>query len=484
MRGSIAFALLLWVGACVGAPANDAPLASTRSAVSFSGYDLSPSSDVRLEVASQKSGPFVQFATTKTSEQAVTLQDGTKLYAWKTSSVVPQWRPACGGSETYVRARSQSGYYLFTYEGEGPGGEPSGVACVLQKLSDGESTFSALASCASADSPVIRLTAPNGGLPTTHVGDVTVTTQAQADAYACIQQITGSLTIGQSSELSIALPALQQVSGDLTLAWVRDPLGTNFLPQVRSIDLSALHSVGGDLVGTYHGVAADYISFDMRLEALTTVGGDISLELLNTTNGDLQGFDSMLSHGGAITVLGGSGDAAWYSLFPNLDHVTGDVHVRTGHSTYGIMRKLTGVAGDLWIEGALLHTEGVTGSFPLLQTVTGDLSLTDIGTAGGNPIMKVLASVGGALSISDSGVNLSTLALGAPAGVQLHGLALQDNTSLATWSNASWHVVGSGAISIVGNPSLPACAAEDFVEAQQSAGWTGTPTLSGNPICP
>jgi hypothetical protein len=45
-------------------------------------------------------------------------------------------------------------------------------------------------------------------------------------------------------------------------------------------------------------------------------------------------------------------------------------------------------------------------------------------------------------------------------------------------------VVGSGAISIIDNASLPACAAEDFIATQQAAGWTGTPTLSGNPVCP
>jgi hypothetical protein len=484
MRSFLALALLLAGAACVAAPANHTPLATKRTAVSFSGYDLSPSSQVRLEVALQKGGPFVQFATTKTSAQGVTLQDGTKLYSWKVSSVVPSWKSICGGSEAYVRARSQGGYNLFTYEGEGDGGEPSGVACVLQKLSDGEGTIAAMSSCASPDSPVIRLTAPAGGLPTTHNGDVLVSMQAQADLYACIEQINGSLTIAQSSELSIAMPNLQQVTGDLSLAWVRDPAVSNFLPQVRNIDLSALHTVGGSLVGTYHGVAADYITFDMRLEALTTVGGDIALELLNTSNGDLQGFDSMLAHTGDLSVLGGTGDAAWYSLFPNLDSVTGDVHVRTGHSTYGILRKLTSVTGDLWIEGSLLHTEGLTGSFPLLETVTGDLTFTDLGTTGGGSIVKALASVGGELSISDSGVLLASLALGDPTGIELHALELSNNTSLATWSNANWHVVGSGAIAVIDNASLPACAAEDFVATQQGAGWTGTPTLAGNPVCP
>lgn len=484
MRFRIAVLMALTSAACVSAPADDTPLATTRSVVSFSGYDLSPSSAVELEVAPQKSGPFVQFATAQTSAQAITLQDGTKLYPWRVSSAVPSWKPICGGSEAYVRARSQSGYFLLTYEGEGEGGAPSGVACVLDKLADGEPTLASMVSCASPDAPVIRLTAPSGGLPTTHSGDVTVSTQAEADLYACIEQIDGSLTIAESGELSIAMPALQQVTGDLSLAWVRDPAVSSFLPQVRSIDLSALHTVGGSVVGTYHGIAADYISFDMRLEALTSVGGDISLELLNTSNGDLQGFDSMLAHTGNITVLGGTGDAAWYGLFPSLESVTGDVHVRTGHSTYGIMGELTSITGDLWVEGSLLQTGGGSGSFPLLQTVTGDLTFTDLGTAGAGAIVQALTSVGGVLSISDTGAFLESLTLGAAAGVALHGLTLANNANLATWDNTNWHVVGSGAISIVDNPSLPACAAEDFVAAQQAAGWTGTPALAGNPACP
>lgn len=109
----------------------------------------------------------------------------------------------------------------------------------------------------------------------------------------------------------------------------------------------------------------------------------------------------------------------------------------------------------------MLHTEGVTGSFPLLETVSGDLTFTDLGTTGGGSIVEALTSVGGELAIRDSGAFLEELALGAPAGVEVHALALSDNTSLDAWSNANWHVMGSGAISIVNNPSLPACAAED-----------------------
>jgi hypothetical protein len=222
----------------------------------------------------------------------------------------------------------------------------------------------------------------------------------------------------------------------------------------------------------------------MRLEALTSVGGDIALELVNTSNGDLQGFDSLLTHAGEISVLGGSGDAAWYGLFPNLDSVTGDLHVRTGHSTYGVMRKLTSVGGDLWIEGSLLHTEGLTGSFPLLQSVAGDLSFTGLEVTGGGTVAQALDEVGGQLSIADGGVGLATLSFGAAGGVNLHGLALTSNPGLATWNNANWHVLGSGPITITNNGSLAACAAENFVATQQGSGWTGSATLAGNPACP
>lgn len=477
----LAAVFLLFVAACVGAPADDTQVANTSTAISFSGYDLTPATSVKLEYALTKSGPFVQFASTTTSTQAVTFQDGTKLYSWKVSGVVPNWKPICDGSETFVRARSQGGYSLLTYEG----GTPSGVSCVAQKLSDGEPTIASMLSCASPDSPVIRLTTTAGALPKVHRGNVLVNTQAQADVYACVEQLNGSLTIGgASNELSIALPKLATVSGDLNLTWLRDPLVSPFLPTVRNINLSALVSVGGNLVGTYQGIAADYISFDMRLETLTSVGGNIALELLNTSNGDLQGFDGMIAHAGNISVLGGSGDAAWYSLFPNLDSAAGDVHVRTGHSTYGIMRKLTSVGGDLWIEGSLLHTEGATSSFPLLASVAGDLSFTGLETTGGGSIVQVLNNVGGQLAIADGGVGLATLSLGAATGVNMHALALTHNASLATWNNANWHVLGSGAISITSHGSLPACAAENFVTTQQRSGWTGSATLAGNPACP
>jgi hypothetical protein len=484
-RWWVALGLLLSVAGCVGAPADDTPIASTSTLVSFSGYDLTPSSSVRLEYALQRSGPFVQFASTTTSAQAVTLQDGTKLYAWKVSAAVPNWKAICDGSESFVRARSQGGYFLISYEGAGPGGTPSGVSCVVQKLSDGEPTLASMLACASPESPVIRLTTAAGGLPKVHRGDVVVNTQTEADVYACVEQLTGSLTIGgSSSELSIALPKLQTVSGDLNLTWLRDPLVSPFLPTVRSINLSALESVGGNLVGTYQGIAADYITFDMGLEALSSVAGDIALELLNTSNGDLQGFDSMTAHAGDISVLGGSGDAAWYSLFPNLDSVAGDVHVRTGHSTYGVMRKLTSVGGDLWIEGSLLHTEGASGSFPLLQSVAGDLSFTGMEVTGAGAVVQALSDVGGQLSITDGGVGLATLSLGAGTGVDMHALALGNNPNLAAWNNGNWHVLGSGAIAISDNGSLPACAAENFVTTQQASGWTGSATLTGNPSCP
>jgi hypothetical protein len=484
-RRAIALAWLLSVAGCVGAPADDTPTASTSTSISFSGYDLTPSTSVKLDYALSKSGPFVQFASTTTSAQPITFQDGTKLYSWKVSAVVPSWKSICDGSETFVRARSQGGYSLLSYEGTGAGGTPSGVSCVVQKLSDGEPTLASMIACASPDSPVIRLTTSAGALPKIHNGNVLVNTQAQADVYACIEQLNGSLTIGgASNELSIAMPKLQTVSGDLSLTWLRDPLVSRFLPAVRNINLPALTSVGGNLVGTYQGLANDYIAFDMGLESLTSVGGNIALELVNVSNGDLQGFDSLLAHAGDISVLGGTGDAAWYSLFPNLDSVTGDVHVRTGNSTYGIMRKLTSIGGDLWIESSLLHTEGVSGSFPLLQSVAGAVSLTGAETTGGGTVLQALNSVGGQLSIVSGGADLTALTLGAPAGVNLHALELTNNGHLATWNNANWHVLGTGAIAIVDNGSLPHCAAENFVATQQGSGWTGSATLSGNPSCP
>lgn len=468
---------------CMSAPSNEGHLANTSVSVPFSGYALSPSSEVRLEVSLARGGPFVPFAVATSSASAITLADGTKLYPWKVKSAIPSWKSTCTGKETFIRARSEHGYFLFTYEAAGADGTPSGVACVTTKIAEGDPAVVAMAECASPDSPVVRLTADGRPLPSTHRGNVVVSTQAQADAYACVQTIQGSLTIGQSSELSIALPNLQVVTGDVKLAWVRDPLVSPFLPAVRAIGLPQLQTIGGELEGTYYGIAADYISFDMGLEGLTSVGGPIALELLNTSNGDLQGFDALLSHGSDLSVLGGTGDAAWYGLFPNLDSVAGHVHVRTGNSTYGVLRELTAIDGNLEIEGSLLHTEGLTGSFPLLASVSGDVLLQDIGTFGPNRVLQSLTSIGGELSVLDGTSSLQALQLGGAAGLEMQGLHLVNNPSLESFSDATWHVLGHGPIEIVDNTELPSCIAQSFVDAQLADGWTGVATVSGNAPC-
>jgi hypothetical protein len=50
-------------------------------------------------------------------------------------------------------------------------------------------------------------------------GDARITSQAEADEYACFRRIVGSVTLIQSSEKLIVLPKLHGVAGDLRIVF-------------------------------------------------------------------------------------------------------------------------------------------------------------------------------------------------------------------------------------------------------------------------
>jgi hypothetical protein len=84
-----------------------------------------------------------------------------------------------------------------------------------------------------------------------HKGNLEIRTQADADKYRGVTEVTGYLYINSSAKLD----ALTSVGGDLSIY------------SSAKLDAPALTSVGGYL----------YINSSAKLDALTSVGGDLSI---------------------------------------------------------------------------------------------------------------------------------------------------------------------------------------------------------------
>ena len=81
-------------------------------------------------------------------------------------------------------------------------------------------------------------------------GDVTVTTQAEADEYSCFRRIVGSLTVVHSSAAPIRLPKMRAVLGDLKVVF-RQPITSLDRAQALHVVLSSLEDVSGTTTLSY-----------------------------------------------------------------------------------------------------------------------------------------------------------------------------------------------------------------------------------------
>ena len=470
-------ALLLSTSACVVTPLNGDVVADAAAPVTFIGYWTSGSNPMSIQSAPSPTGPWTTFANATSSSSGFPI-DGIMLHGWSVSAVIPGWIPAGCGQEVYVRA-SGGAFSALTFDGLGAGVPQTGIDCLSDEVGAGADIINAAIDCASPDSPVLHLTEPAG--PSTHVGDVVISTQAEADAFACTTEIDGSLTIADSAELSIALPDLQSVAGDVTLVLSRDPVSPGTNPVVRDIDAPMLGTIGGSLFVSYPGNGGDLADVDIGLPALTTIGADVSIDL-TTFNADMDGLTALATIPGDLSIISSGSDYTHGGLLSSLVDVGGDVTFETSNTTTGLLDDLTQVGGSISITGAFFPP-GATNLTELL-TVGGDLQLASmdlITVSGFDNQFPLLTDIGGDLDIEQAG--LGDLLVGDPLGITIGGLRLHDNGTLSDLDAPNVTVSTTGPITITDNTNLGDCNAQAFVDDQAALGWVGTATVSGNGTC-
>lgn len=456
--------LLLLVSSCVVAP-SDGARRRPEDPVDFAGYTAVRAQRVELQVRNAR-GRFETFAVTRASRDPLILDDGTRLYAWDLASVVPHWEGAGCERSTTVRALGMTGRAatpLLTFD-------EAAASCMNDALRRGEPVGTALHTCARTVQNVIELTA--GG--TTVVGDIEVTTQAEADALGCATTIEGNLTVRPSEQI-VSLPNLQQVTGNVVIEVEDGAVGGSGIVEAEQADLPALTSVGGD-VHFSHVDAGANVGVKVGLPALTVLQGDLILEL-GSFNGYNIGLAALPAVAGDVSIVA-RGDFYAPSLLVSLASVAGDLSVSTSGagSSGNLLNSLESVGGNVTLDALRAFAQPILGS---LHTVGGDFTV--LGSYWTGARLDALTSVAGELHVGGylggplppgASMGGATLAIGALSLIDSHfdELPFSPATSIAT----------GGAITIEDNALLCQTSVDSFVAAQLAAGWSGSLTTANN----
>ena len=439
--------------------------------VTFNGAGTSAGQTFDIRTSATAAGPFVSLGTVQTNGNPI---PGTDLYAWSFEGTVPAWTDLGGCQQEAFVQVAVGQYSALTFD------QGNGLSCILDETNGGLDVYNAALACQSDDSPIARITRQQR---TTHTGNVVISTQAQADMLGCVGTIDGTLTIADNpAALSISLPTLESVTGDVHLAYSRAPGSTSF-PTIRTIDLSALANIGGDLDVTYSGLSGDVIDLTMQLDALTSVGGDVDVHA-TTFNLDLMGLGALTSIPGNLSVFSSGDDYTAFGFLGALTSVGGDVSLEAGHTTTGVWPDLVSIGGDLAL--AEVYLPPGTTNLESLQTVAGNVSFTSldaISFPGSDPHLPALTSVGGTLEF-DGVRSFERLAVGdESAGLTVDALRLNANPALDVLLPTHVEVLGSGAIEITNHSDVTTCEAAAFATHQGTLGWSGALTNTGNAGC-
>lgn len=461
---------------CMVMPQNGDYAETSSEPVVMVGSVPAANAEVWLQSATSPSGPFVDIGVTTSATTPISMFDGIAYYLWTGSALVPSWSTtACGNEEAYLRARLGSNTLYFfdaahlRYQAATQPGI-DGETCFFNLANNGQDHLAAMLACAS-DASAVRVLAG----PATYVGNVVISTQAQADNFECYTEINGNLTISDSSELLISLPHLRTVTGDVTIVLSSQPGPQPYSPEVRKVHLDKLEVIGGQLSYSYPGGSGDIAVLELGLPQLTSLGADLSVQA-TTFNLTLNGLEQLPSINGDLT-LQSSGHDLSCSMLDQLTSVGGNVMLASSNTTYGCLTALQSVGGSVTVNGSNL----VVGNLMALASVGGDLTLTGGGSIPPNSLTS-LASVGGTLTLQQIGF-LTALSLGSNTGLSVGALDLDANPALSSLAATPVTVIGSGGIAIHGHPLLTQCEAQAFVTAQQALGWTGTATVANNAPC-
>ena len=489
-------ALFGLLAGCMLDPGNGEVLASTQAAAPFSGHLTTPAGSVQLRASQSPTGPFAAWpgssGTASTTPYFFSVPDGSggsiPIYPWSIAAVIPAsfWTTEAGAdgcevSATYVRGMTGP-YNLYSFDAPSPT-YPGGTACLAQEFIAGEGILTALQTCRSASSPVVRLEAPDEAV---HVGNVVITSQAEADAFACVYTIDGNLTVAPASPVTIDLPRLRTVTGDVALSLpVEAPPGGPFSEArcgsstpssvqsvITRVHLPELSQIDGNLdidapstgVGTTSGER-----IELDLDALVNLAGNLDISF-GTPAVSPCGLSNLVNAGGDLSLAFSTGDVGGGSLLTSLEEVDGNVALSGGFTMIGVLGQLEH-AGSLSVQDIANPIPSST--LDGLLTVDGSVYLHDLP---GNPLVTNLTSAG-ALVLDDVGF-FSLSAVGS-ASVDVGTLSLLSNPSLATLGSATSSNLNLtvGASLVIGtgsgaNPALTTAEVCEFVGYQQTAnGW-------------
>lgn len=451
-------------GGCVVLEPNDGMVLQPEAAVLFRGFASLPEQQISLQ-ARDAGGRFETFAVTRAERAPEVLRDGSRIYAWQVNAVVPHWHGSGCERRAELRALGKvigRSVPLFAYGAEA--GE-----CLQDALDRGTPVVRAMRECAAVSGGTFELFSGS-----TKLGDVTVTTQAEADALACVKRIEGSLTV-QPVEPLVQLPVLAEVTGDVLIE-VEDTTSEMFSP-AEVVELSMLSSIGGTL--RFHHLNGMYGS-DVRigLPALTTLPGDLELAL-SSFNGYNKGLDALAAVGGDVHILG-RGDYYPLELLQNLRRIAGSLTVETSGagSSGGILPRVLEVGGD--VELLSLRHVASGNSFVELQTVGGGLRLRN--TYVSDSTFPQLTRVASRFVLENDGASAlpESVVFGSASGISLGALTIT-NTGLSVMPfSTTARVDRAGAIRVQNNADLCQASVDTFVATQQLAGWSGPLTVAGN----
>jgi hypothetical protein len=462
---TLALGFLLMGSSCVVVTPSDGARRSPDDPVDFAGYTAVRAQRIELQVLN-RGGSFETFATTQASRDALILDDGTRLYAWDRSAVVPHWHGSGCERSTTVRALGVAGRAsapLLTFD-------EAGATCVNDSLRRGQPISHALSACSRMVRSVIELTA--GG--STVLGDVEVTTQAEADALACTTTIEGNLTVRPGQQV-VSLPNLQEVTGNLVIEVEDGAVGGSGIVEAEQADLPALTSVGGDLHFS-HVEAGSNVGVNLGLPALSAVQGDMVLGL-SSFNGYNIGLSALQSVAGDVTIVA-RGDFYAPSLLLSLTSVAGDLSVSTtGAGSSGhVLNNLASVGGSVNLDALRNFAQPILNN---LGSVGGDFTI--LGSYWIGARLVALTSVAGTLHVGGylggplppgASMGGATLAIGA--------LSLVDSHFDQLPFNAATSIASTGAITVEDNAFLCQASVDAFVSTQLAAGWAGAPSTLNN----
>ena len=189
-------------------------------------------------------------------------------------------------------------------------------------------------------------------------GDVTLSSQADVDAFSC-SEVTGSLTISGNDIINLnGLSSLSKLGGNITIT-------DN--PNLKTIDLPALETLGGSMItisrnGNLSGISgfnnlvsvgSIYIQDNPKLQSISGFSSLVQVQVSSTAEfviernnalTSLQGFETLTS----TPTLRIANNAALLALdgFHSLTHVTGDLQISDNRSlkTINGLNKLTSIS--------------------------------------------------------------------------------------------------------------------------------------------